>query len=1093
MGLIYIGYAWSKDAALAQELEDQLAPLNTSESHVIIWSERKVLPGDTTDREVDEHLNRAQIIVMIITASFLADERCQRLIRSALQRQQAGFVRLAPVLADFCLWDQSALGGLNPLPDRYRPVRNFANRNEAWHLVVRGIIELISVGEVTCSIAESSSPQREAVKNSSSRSGRHELSVNRLVELRAQHIPGRTDASLPPLSTDALTIKDLLRVLPVATRDLVGRENELRYLDSCYVDPNIRVVVLVGFGGVGKTALVRHWIEIRFSDCPGVLLLGCSFYSQGTHEQCGSSDQFLYEALAALGDQSPGKGSLWGRGRRLARYVSERNITVVLDGLEPLQHGPNCQGFDGTVRDPGISEFLKCMVTEATGGFCLLTTRVALADSFLRTPVVRHRPLEVLTPDASEELLRTHGIHGETRTLRRVAQHLGYHSLALVLACELARTFYNGEVAEILQLPLVDERIRAGRHAKTIMAAYESTMRREQFFLGIELLYFLGLFDRPAAMSWLSTLHRGPPISGFLKLPTASTEEILAALAQLHRWKLITGDGGEFIDTHPLIREYFGKRLRSISPKGWQEANASLFLHFASICAERPRTIQDMEPALQAVIHGCHAGMAERALREVLLPKIMRDRECYATSRLGLNGPVLAALMHFFSMQDVDRLSQEEIIRPIGLSDLDSLFILLQSTKCLVALRGYSAPPVGAFGENSLRLAQYVGNHEAAFEAQYCLWRFLIARGCIDDSADIGRKLLQMAISPRNVPLMLAAYRALATTQFWRGEISECEQHALNGATLIGEVKGRIPSWLGDNPGHICRINQSLCCILRGKTKESLSLVQSVLNDARDYGDPHNLGIVFFLSGYVIDLTGDLAAAHRHAEELVALSMEFGFRWLGAGLIRIGWSTAMLEPEGLRGERELLEGIGIWQGASAGVSMPYWKARHADLLRQHRRTKEALQAIEQGMGIMQMTNERWFESELLRMKGELLIQEGNDDKEVVQILDAARKVAARRGAYIFELRAGLSLANALRNQGHAKEAVTMLRELLAKGDLEVDCIDVQHVWSWLSEHAGEHPDSDSFFFAPQDLQGGTAAATPTVVDSNWPWPMGTKE
>ena len=79
--------------------------------------------------------------------------------------------------------------------------------------------------------------------------------------------------------------------LPIAGPLLIGRETELARLDAAWEDPNTRVLTLVAFGGMGKSALVSRWLEsMSMKGWRGARrVLDWSFYSQGTEERVTSS------------------------------------------------------------------------------------------------------------------------------------------------------------------------------------------------------------------------------------------------------------------------------------------------------------------------------------------------------------------------------------------------------------------------------------------------------------------------------------------------------------------------------------------------------------------------------------------------------------------------------------------------------------------------------------------------------------------------------------------------------------------------------------------------------------------------------------
>lgn len=133
--------------------------------------------------------------------------------------------------------------------------------------------------------------------------------------------------------------------LPVTGPNLFGREVELKLLDEAWADPDTNIVTFVALGGVGKTALVNHWLarmaKERYRGVERVF--AWSFYSQGTSdERAASADLFIDAALRWFGDDDPTKGSPWDKGERLADHIRRSRTLLVLDGLEPLQHPPQC-------------------------------------------------------------------------------------------------------------------------------------------------------------------------------------------------------------------------------------------------------------------------------------------------------------------------------------------------------------------------------------------------------------------------------------------------------------------------------------------------------------------------------------------------------------------------------------------------------------------------------------------------------------------------------------------------------------------------------------------------------------------------------
>ena len=138
---------------------------------------------------------------------------------------------------------------------------------------------------------------------------------------------------------------------------------------------------IVAWGGVGKTALVRHWLNRLQSDgwLGAQRVYAWSFYSQGTREDRQvSEDTFLAHALEWFGRKCDPRTSPWDKGRLLADAIAKERTVLVLDGLEPLQYPPGPMG--GRLRSPGVQTLLQRLTAIGNAGLCLLTTRMEIKD-----------------------------------------------------------------------------------------------------------------------------------------------------------------------------------------------------------------------------------------------------------------------------------------------------------------------------------------------------------------------------------------------------------------------------------------------------------------------------------------------------------------------------------------------------------------------------------------------------------------------------------------------------------------------------------------------------------------------------------------
>src|SRR5947209_1673807 len=126
-----------KDERLRKELDSHLASLKHS-TQITTWYTRKVQPGMEWEREVDARLDTANIILLLISADFIASDYCYgKEVQRAIERHAAAKARVIPVLLRPVDLKGTPLSELQPLPTNRKPVTLWHNRDEAFWQVAR--------------------------------------------------------------------------------------------------------------------------------------------------------------------------------------------------------------------------------------------------------------------------------------------------------------------------------------------------------------------------------------------------------------------------------------------------------------------------------------------------------------------------------------------------------------------------------------------------------------------------------------------------------------------------------------------------------------------------------------------------------------------------------------------------------------------------------------------------------------------------------------------------------------------------------------------------------------------------------------------
>lgn len=128
-----------EDENFLNKLKTHLAPL-MRQKLIEVWHDRNISAGTEWAGQIDTHLNTAQIILLLISADFIASNYCYDIeMKRALERHDAGEARVIPIILRRVDWMGSPFGRLQALPKDGRPIMSWTRRDDAFFDVVKGI------------------------------------------------------------------------------------------------------------------------------------------------------------------------------------------------------------------------------------------------------------------------------------------------------------------------------------------------------------------------------------------------------------------------------------------------------------------------------------------------------------------------------------------------------------------------------------------------------------------------------------------------------------------------------------------------------------------------------------------------------------------------------------------------------------------------------------------------------------------------------------------------------------------------------------------------------------------------------------------
>src|SRR5260221_6405613 len=134
-----------EDEALLNKLKTHLRPLQR-QGLIDVWYDRNISAGTEWEQEINQHLNSAQIVLLLVSPDFMDSDYCYSIeMKRALERHARGEARVIPVILRYVDWHGEPLGKLQALPTDGKPVRgpDWYDLDRALYDVTAGIRKVV--------------------------------------------------------------------------------------------------------------------------------------------------------------------------------------------------------------------------------------------------------------------------------------------------------------------------------------------------------------------------------------------------------------------------------------------------------------------------------------------------------------------------------------------------------------------------------------------------------------------------------------------------------------------------------------------------------------------------------------------------------------------------------------------------------------------------------------------------------------------------------------------------------------------------------------------------------------------------------------
>jgi predicted ATPase len=333
------------------------------------------------------------------------------------------------------------------------------------------------------------------------------------------------------------------------------------------------------------------------------------------------------------------------------------------------------------------------------------------------------------------------------------------------------------------------------------------------------------------------------------------------------------------------------------------------------------------------------------------------------------------------------------------------------------------ATDIREMSDRARDLCLQLGKTEQFLQVLFGLWLSNVTQDEYHTAYELAEEYLALAESSGDSSMLMESQRLMEESLFFLGDFSQARKHLEKGLALYSPQEHQSHAFrLGQDPRIAFLCYESWFLWLLGYPDQAMEKSHRAIKMARELAHPYTLALALSWGVMLHCFRREAREAQELVEESISLSTEHSFAFcISMGSVIRGWALAE-QGHVEEGISQMRQGIDINQAHGIKLWRQFSLFLLAEVYGKMGKVRDGLNLLDEALAVMEVSKECWWEAELYRLKGDLMLTQDEVGSDVEVWLQKAIQVSRQQKAKSLELRGVVSLCRLLHKQDRREEA-----------------------------------------------------------------------